>query len=692
MSVSSSSTHQPAPPYTESRPTSRGHETITTTNMPGQQTSPPSPPHKPQHSQQQSPASLLKGAACPVPLKPFRFTHLSTPTVFIPDSSSPPSSPPPRFTEFVEHSTDQIVFQALPPSPIQFKHTLDSFWPTPLPHLWSAHPYHLSLITAVRDTALPNYLKTRMPVPSALRITNWRTSLKGYHDIRLPDFLAFGWPVDYTAPFPPTPTFTNHASDPDSQFHIDKYISEELLHGSLIGPFSSPPFTPWSQVSPIMTRPKKDTTAKRIVVDLSFPPGKGVNAGIQRFHYQGSPISLSLPTITNLSELLVSHGSGSYMWTIDLARAYRQLRTCPLSTPLLGIQNNNKFYVDFSPPFGCRTSAYFCARTTAAVQWLLEKKGVVLLCYLDDFIGIAPTLQKALLDYNSALALLDFLGLATSPSKCHPPSTSLTWLGFHVDSKAMTVSIPDTKLSSVLLQSAEWLNRTTSSRKQLQSLVGKLKHISSCLPHANKFFARILAALRNTPFTGQHPVPSPLRQDVNWFLQYATSSNGIFLLPPKLKSHWVIECDSSLRGGGAHSPSKFFAEPYPPSLTDKHLPIAHLESLNLLHAFFHLLPPDPHNYTIIINTDNLPSQQTLMSGKGRDPLIAAVGRHLWLLGALHSTDLRVVHKPGSELILADQLSRFHKEETKAKALRTCKDKALQRISIVHSLDFLNTDI
>ena len=265
------------------------------------------------------------------------------------------------------------------------------------------------MYTLVRASAVPNYLKVRLPVPSQLKITNWRTALKLYGDQSLTDFLAFGWPIDYTKDTPPVPTLVNHAKSNEDQQHIQDFVEKELELGALLGPFNSLPFKPWTQISPLMVKPKKDTDSKRIVIDLSFPLKKGVNAGIKKGCFQGTKIDFSLPSVSHIAEKMIELGKGAYMWTIDLARAYRQLRICPLALPLLGLQSKNSYYIDICPSFGCRSSAYACARTTAAIVWLLKQQGIITFCYLDDFVGIATTLGQATKDYNTALSLLTYL-------------------------------------------------------------------------------------------------------------------------------------------------------------------------------------------------------------------------------------------------------------------------------------------
>ena len=69
--------------------------------------------------------------------------------------------------------------------------------------MWANHPQYLDKYNKVRITALPNYLKARILVPSGLHIAEWRRLLTGYHDANMADFLNYGWPIDYTAATPP---------------------------------------------------------------------------------------------------------------------------------------------------------------------------------------------------------------------------------------------------------------------------------------------------------------------------------------------------------------------------------------------------------------------------------------------------------------------------------------------------------
>ena len=94
----------------------------------------------------------------------------------------------------------------------------------------------------------------------------------------------------------------------------------------------------------------------------------------------------------------------------------------------------------------------------------MRSKGYHTLCYLDDFVGVEASLQQANNAYHNFLSLAASLGLQLSPQKCIPPTRSLEWLGFHVSTHNMTVTIPQDKLRDILRECGAWESATRASR------------------------------------------------------------------------------------------------------------------------------------------------------------------------------------------------------------------------------------
>ena len=70
-----------------------------------------------------------------------------------------------------------------------------------------------------------------------------------------------------------------------------------------------------------MMRPKKNTSEKCIIIDLSYPKGHIVNTGIKKGYYLGKVFNFLLPTIATLADGLLIAGAGSWFWTSDLSPA-----------------------------------------------------------------------------------------------------------------------------------------------------------------------------------------------------------------------------------------------------------------------------------------------------------------------------------------------------------------------------------
>lgn len=204
---------------------------------------------------------------------------------------------------------------------------IDEVWPSPTQATEHHYPQFSTLYKSIKEYNLPNFLGARIPLKSGLNIDNWYKYLEDYHDPLLCEFLSFGWPLGYNKSVPPSTTTDNH---PSALFHLQAvkdFVKTELEYDALIGPFQQPPFDPWFRTSPLMTRAKKGSTERRIIVDLSFPEGASVNDGIDSTYHLGVNITYSLPTISDLITQLQQFGKGAYLWKADLRRAYRQLRS-----------------------------------------------------------------------------------------------------------------------------------------------------------------------------------------------------------------------------------------------------------------------------------------------------------------------------------------------------------------------------
>lgn len=540
-----------------------------------------------------------------------------------------------------------------------------SNWPDTTSHAREIYPEFCAMYECIKERGLPNFLGAKLPVESGLVIHKWEELLESYHDKDLVQLLKYGWPVGYHADQPPASVDSNHQSAIRHPNHVNAFIQKELQHHAILGPFKEPPFTPWCWMSPIMTRPKKESQERRIIMDLSFPHGFSPNDGISIYDHFGKDISYSLPSISDLINKLQLQGPGSWVWKADLSRAYRQIRIDPLDTPLLGFRVEDSYYIDLCPSFGCKSSSAACQRVANAVTYLMGKNEHFVLAYLDDYAGTHIHHLQALQGYTDFVALTKELGLKLASHKCLPPCQRIEWLGFQVDTVQMTISIPKTKLEQVVNECSKWSTRKRANRKMIQSILGKLIYISACVEQGRKFVSRILDTLRSLGDRNWTWINEDFRKDIEWFQRYGAAANGIHLYKID-RQIIIIECDSSTTGAGGNSGKFCYSWKYPAEHTEKFRLIHQLEAINVVVAFRTLAHRyDINSAQVIVMTDNSASSFALETGKTKDRVLASCSRELWLEAAKSDHRIQIRHKPGSELVLADALSRRTSEKNKA---------------------------
>ena len=90
--------------------------------------------------------------------------------------------------------------------------------------------------------------------------------------------------------------------------------------------------------------------------------------------------------------------------------------------------------------------------------------------------------------------------------------------------------------------------RRLISKKQLQSLLGKLLYVHSCVPPAHIFVHRLLNTLINA--NDRIQVNSEMLKDIRWFQQFLRKFNGKIMFRDAREA-FDIYVDASLTGMGA---------------------------------------------------------------------------------------------------------------------------------------------
>ena len=285
---------------------------------------------------------------------------------------------------------------------------------------------------------------------------------------------------------------------------------------------------PGIHFSPIGVIPKKNRPGKwRLIVDLSSPRGFSINDGIS------SDLStLSYTSVDHLASLVLSHGKGALLVKADIKEAYRMIPIHPDDQHLLGIHWNECVYIDRMLPFSLRSAPKIFTAVADALQWILNSLGMNhLLHYLDDFILVANSVDRALSNRHILIRTFERLGVPLEPSKLEGPSTCLSFLGIEVDTENLQLRLPSDKLDKLKSELSHCILRCSITKRELQGLVGLLQFATKVIRLGRPFLRRLYAMQD----IGSHPdhhirLNLAARADILWWYMFASEWNGISML------------------------------------------------------------------------------------------------------------------------------------------------------------------
>ena len=405
----------------------------------------------------------------------------------------------------------------------------------------------IAIHNQVKATSKFNFMDAQICIPSQLNVNKWETYLEDYWDKQLLFLLRYGFPLDFNHSISLKSQDNNYSSATEFPDHVDKCFQEEAKFGAIHGPFSTPPLANL-HISPCMTREEPDSDSRRVIVDLSYLEGHSVNARVAKDYYLGTPFLLTLPSIDVITRKVKALGKGSLLYKINVSRAFRHVKIDPGDYNLLGLKHNSYFF-DSCLPFGFQHGSAIFQRISDAVRHFMAREGHDITNYIDDVIEHALP-STAFKSFDRLHQILVELGFDISSRKLVPPSAKVTCLGIEISTIDFTVSISPAKMAEIMQICKTWRNKDTCSKRELQSLLGKLLYISKCVKASRVFLNRMLDLLRSMGNQKTIHLTPGFKGDVGWFQEFVPHFNGkAFFDHPRIDHE--IELDASLQGLGA---------------------------------------------------------------------------------------------------------------------------------------------
>ena len=547
----------------------------------------------------------------------------------------------------------------------------------------------------------PNHKGARVKlVHTELNLDMWRHHLIGYEDIELNQFLEFGFPLGLQEPLPTlVPSLQNHASSYQYYTWIDEFIAKSVEKRYAAGPYHNQPF-PVLHTSPLMTSVKKPS-GRRAVFDASFGD-YSLNKGTPENLYMGEPIDFVYPRIEDFRNLVLKCGHSCYLWKRDLSSFYLQIPLDPVDYPKVAFVWRCSVFIFIGLMFGLRHSGYQGQRVTDAVRWIHQRLGLETvsqemfnsLNYSDDIGGVEESLERATESADMLAKLLTELGLKESTDKYHPPSTCMPYLGVLFDSVKLEMRVPQEKLDEVKEEIERWLRKTTTTKKGLQQLLGRLFWISRCVKFSRPFMGRLLQQLKELHHQADNKksLLSPASKlDIVWWHRYLSKFNGVELiyvdepldltLDQLLDTTALVNCgDAQMWGGGSYYGDEYWSRPFPVWLQSPEIPI-HLKEFYVVLASCHLWGDQWTGKLVYIFCDNDAVVETLEKKKPKNEKMLELLREFLYIVCVKKFTPAFKKIGTKENIIADFISRCHDPTQTQKFFKVQNTKPKKLINI-----------
>ena len=367
--------------------------------------------------------------------------------------------------------------------------------------------------------------------------------------------IKFGSPLDFNRACYLKNEVGNHKSAVDHPSDVDAYMEEEKKYDAILGSYDAKPIV-GGHSSPFMTRAKPNSDRRRVIIDISWPLGASVNAGIDKNTYLDAPFALTFLTVDGITNELKRLSRCALLYKVDVSRAFRHVKVDPGDYDLLGLEWNGH-YVDTCIPFGTRHGSQIFQRLSIKIR----QKGFTIIDYIDDYVRVGvPSVIWA--SFHTLLDLMMQLGLMVGEKKLVCLAMQVTCLGVLIDTIEGTISIPPEKLRDVTDAVRHWLTKEFATKHQLQSILGLLLYVYKCVKPARVFLNRMLDLLRSGHGRQKIHLTPDFKRDLGWFAKFLPAYNGVSLYDHK-NTLETLELDAYLTGFGGRSGDCVYHLPIP---------------------------------------------------------------------------------------------------------------------------------
>ena len=400
-------------------------------------------------------------------------------------------------------------------------------------------------------------------------------------------------------------------------------------------------------LSNVFLRPKS-SGGFRLILDLTE-----LNLFLEREHFKMCSFQTALEMMR----------PGAFMGSVDLRDAYYSVPMAPEFRQFLRFIWEGQLFQFVGMPNGLSSAPRIFTKILTPVFAKLREEGHECFPYIDDSFVIADTQEKCRKSLTVLCNSLDDLGFVIHSDKSVlEPTTSIIFLGFHLNSEEMVVHLTDEKRDKFVRAAEDVLNKGTLSIREVAGLVGLMVAYAPAIDYgaAHIKFLEIdknaaLARCKGN-FEGKMFISSRVREYIHWWLTHLQEVRKIRLDSPELE----IYTDASLEGWGALCGEIPIGGRWTDSET-----VLHINALELKAILFGLRSfVKTEGLHIKVWTDSTTAlAYTRKMGGVKSESCNGIAREIWEFCESRELWLTIAHIPGVENVTADFKSRNFVDDT-----------------------------
>jgi len=372
---------------------------------------------------------------------------------------------------------------------------------------------------------------------------------------------------------------------------------------------------------------------------------------------------LIIPRFKMESALTIQRALRKDKWiiSIDVKDAYFHIQVHKAFRRYLLFAYQNTVYQFRVLPFGVATAPYIFTRIVKAMAAQFRVRGIQFHHYIDDWLIVADSPQKAIDHARHVIQLATRLGWIPNWEKsCLTPTQVFEYVGVAYDLSKGKAFPPAKRLAKVTALVNELLRDRVPTARQMLSLIGLLASMEKQVPYGRCYLRPIQWCLAQSWNILHDRLDRPIRlndraiEAMQWWLQPSNHLQGMELqeyVPDR-----TFFTDASQVAWGAHMDNLVLSNRWQPHDMGKHINVLELKAVRF--ALEQWAANSPAGTKWLVFTDNTTVVAHINKQGGTRSLDLSLESEALIRFAYSRKILiKARHLPGKRNVFADALSR-----------------------------------